>query len=229
MELSVQKREQFGRQTKALRRTGLVPAELYGRGLENLHLSVNAKEFAKVLKQAGESSIVDLLIDGEKRPVLIHDVAVHPVTDEVTNIDFYQVRLDEKITVYVPVHFMGESQAVKDGGVLVKAMQEIELEALPNNIPKALEVDLSKLTEIGQSIYIKDLSLSEDVKFFVDIETPVASVIAQVTEEEEAAMEAAATDVDAVKVESEEKKAERDAEKGVEPVATGEAEAAPAK
>lgn len=225
MELNVQKREILGRKTGASRDKGLIPAELYGKGLANFHLSVPVKEFKKVFKESGENTIVNVLLDGEKHPVLIQDVSYNPVTDELESVDFYQVRMDKKLKVGVPVEFVGVSLAVKEkNGLLVKALQEVEVEALPADLPRELKADLSKLTDIGQSIYIKDLEVPSGVKVLVNPETVVATVTAKVTEEEELKMQqAAAGGVEGLKVETEEKKAERDATKA----ATGEA-AAPA-
>jgi len=214
MELSVQKRDKFGKAVKTLRQQGLIPAELYGRGLENLHLSVPAKEFSKVFKQAGESTLINIVLgsgaDAERRPAMIHALALDPVSDEILNIDFYQVRLDERIKVKVPLNFGGEAPAVKDkGGILVKAMHEIEVESLPGNIPHTLNVNLSSLEEIGASVYVKDLSVSAGVKFLVSLETVIATV------KEKAAEEVITPEVavESVKVETEEKKAERLAKK----------------
>ena len=223
MELSVQKREKLGRGVKTLRKEGLVPAELYGRGLANLHLSVPLKEFRKVFKEAGESTVVQVLLDGQKHPVLIQDVSYNPVTDELESVDLYQVRMDEKLKVKVPLEFVGVPPAVKEkNGLLVKALQELEVEALPTDLPHHLTVDISKLIDIGQSIYVKDLVVPDGAKVLVSPETVVATATAKVTEEEELKMrEAAAAGVEGVKVETEEKKAEREATK----VATGEAAA----
>ncbi len=222
MELSVQKREIFGKSVKNLRARGLVPAELYGKGVENLHLAIPVKDFLKVLKQAGESTMISVVLGNEKRPAMIYDVSTDPVTDEILNVDLYQVRLDEKIKIKVPLEFVGESLAIKDKkGILVKAMQELEVEALPTNIPRSITVDLSKISDIGQSVYVKDLGVSGDVKISVAPESVVATVTAQMTEEQEAKLSAEAKPED-IKVETEEKKAERDATKA----ATGEADAA---
>ncbi|MDP3901619.1 MAG: 50S ribosomal protein L25 [bacterium] len=229
MELVVQKREKFGKKINQLRKSGFIPAELYGHGVENLHLAVQVKDFAKVFKEAGESSIVDLLIDGEKRPVLVYHTSFDPVTDDVTSVDFYQIKLDEKIKVNVPLSFIGESVAIKEGGVLIKAMHELELETLPLNMPHSIEVDLARISSIGQSIYIKDLSLPDGIKLFVDDNTPVATVVARITKEQEDAMVQESVDVNAVKVESEEKKAEREADKPVETSESGETGATPQK
>ena len=221
MELTVQKREKLGRGVKDLRKQGLVPAVLYGKGLGNLNLSVPKKEFNKVFKVAGENTIVNVMLDNKKYPVLIQDVSYHPVTDEVLSADLYQVRMDEKLKVNVPVEFVGVAPAVKEkNGLLVKALQELEVEALPADIPHEFKVDVSKLVEIGQSIYVKDLSIPSGVKVLVNPETVVATVTAKITEEEELAMrQAGSAGVETLKVETEEKKAERDATK----TATGEA------
>lgn len=226
MELNVQKREKLGRGVKALRKQGLVVAELYGKGLENLHLSMSAKEFKKVFKQAGENTIVNVLLDGKKHPVLIQDVSYDPLTDEAWSVDLYQVRMDQKLKVGVPVEFVGVAPAVKEkNGLLVKALQELEVEALPADIPHNFKVDLSKISDIGQSIYVKDLEVPANVKVMVSPETVVATVTAKVTEEEELKMrQAAVAGVEGVKVETEEKKAEREATKA----ATAETAAVPA-
>jgi len=215
MELSVQKRDTLGRKVKHLREEGLIPAELYGREVENLHLSVPVKEFKKIFKEAGENTIVNVLLDGQKHPVLIQDVAYDPLTDKVQNVDLYQVRMDEKLKVGVPLEFVGVSTAVKEkNALLVKPLQELEIEALPADIPRDIKVDLGKLQDLDQSIYVRDLEIPSNVKVLVSLDTVVATATEKVTEEEELAMQqAAAGGVETVKVETEEKKAERETEK----------------
>jgi len=216
MELAVQKREILGRRVKELRRQGLIPAELYGRGIDNLHLVVPEKDFNKVFKQAGENQVVDLDVAGQKRPVLIYEINRDAVTDEILNIDFYQVRLDEKLRVKVPVEFTGDSPAIKAGNILVKAIQEIEVEALPGNIPHSFIVDISRLAEVGQDFKVKDFVADKNVKILIEPESVIVTIQAPLTEEEEKALEEQAVPgVEAVKVETEEKKAERAAEKTV--------------
>lgn len=215
MDLIAQKREQFGKAVNVLRRQGLVPAELYGHGVQNLHLSVVAKDFSKVFKQAGENTLVNVVFGQERHPVLINDVHIHPVTDQVLSVDFYQVRLDQKIKVKVAVKFLGEAPAVKEkSGILVKSMHEIEIEALPAEVPHTLDADLSVLREIGQSVYVKDLRVPSGTKILVSPETVIASVTAQVAEEEIAV--APEVTLESVKVETEEKKIERQAKKAAE-------------
>ena len=224
MELAVQKRDVVGRSVKHLREQGLIPAELYGKGIPNIHLSIPAKEFKKVFKAAGENTVVTLVVDGKKHPVLIQDVAQDVLSDEIVNVDLYQVRMDEKLKVEVPLEFMGIAPAVKTkNGLLIKALQVLEIEALPADIPHHIAVDISKLEDIGQSIYVKDLAVPAKARSLVSGDTVVATVTAKVTEEEELAMQqAAGAGVEAVKVETEEKKAEREAAKAVETSATKE-------
>lgn len=215
MELQVQQRKIFGKQVKSLREDGLIPAELYGHGLENIHLSVPAKDFSKLFKEAGESTIINLVLsnaeglnlENKKLPVLIHDVSIDPLSDKIIHIDFYQVRMDKKITTSVPLEFIGEAPAVKEKeGVLVKAVQEIEVEALPADLPRNIEVDLSRLSDIGMNIHVKDLEIDKKVKVLADPETVVAIVTEPAKEE---VVEKPIT-VEEVKVEGEEKKKEEE-------------------
>jgi large subunit ribosomal protein L25 len=193
----------------ALRAKGLIPAELYGHGIQNAHLAVDARAFSKVYREAGENTIVTLTFGKEKRPVLIYDVQKNYLSDVVDHIDFYQVRMDEKITAKVPIEFTGEAPAVKEkGGLLNASLSEIEVEALPGDLPHRFVVDLSVLAEINQSLYVKDILVPKGVEVLVDLGTAIATVTEKMKEEEIAP--APTADVSEVKVESEEKKAERD-------------------
>lgn len=218
MDLQVQKRESLGKAVKELRAKGFIPAELYGKGVKNIHLAVSKKEFKKIFKEAGENTIVNILIDREKHPVLIQDVNFDVITDDFLNIDFYQVRMDEKVKIEVPLEFIGVSPAVKTkNGLFVKALSKIEVEALPSDIPHSFQVDISVMEEIGQSIYVKSLKTDDKVKILVSPDTVVATVTTKVTEEEELAMQKeAGVEMEGVKVESEEKKAERETMKAAE-------------
>jgi large subunit ribosomal protein L25 len=202
MELLATERNVIGRAVGVLRKEGKIPAELYGKGIDNVHLEVDAREFLKVFDEAGESTMVDLMVDGKKTPVLIHDVQYHFLNDEVLAVDFYQPRLDEVVTVYVPIVFEGESPAVKDGeGIFIPSLEELEIEVLPMQIPHEFKVDISSLKEIGDHLAVKDIKMPrEGIKVLVDEDTAIASVAAKMTEEEDAAM-SEASDVDAVELE----------------------------
>ena len=220
MELLAQKREILGKKVKALRQKNLIPAELFGKGVKNHHISVPLKDFKKIFKQAGESSLVTVILEKKKHPVMISDVHLDPVTDEILNVDFHQVKLDEKLKIKVPFEFVGVAPVVKEkNGILVKAMHEIEVEALAGNIPHSIVVKLDGLADIGQSIHVKDLIIPEGVKPLAPQETVVVTARPQITEEEEKALEAEVSP-ETVAVETEEKKAERlakEAEKGTSP------------
>ncbi len=208
MDIQVQKREIFGKKVRTLRNQGLVPAELYGHKLENVHLSVAEKDLSKTYKEAGESTVINLIFDSKKIPSLIYYIGVNSISGKFSHVDFYAVKMDEKIRTEVTLNFIGESPAVKDGGILVKSMHEIEIEALPADLPAHIDVDLSKLVEIHNSIYVKDLNIGNKVKVLVKPETAVATVIELVKEE---VVEKAIT-VEEVKVEGEEKKKEKEKE-----------------
>ena len=215
MDLSVTTREITGKKVKALRASGVIPAELYGHGFANVHLALPAKEFNKVFKLAGSTSMVTLLLGKEKKTAMIHEVSRHPVTSEIVHVDFHQVRMDELVKAHVPLEFVGESPAVKEkNAVINKAMSEIEVEAFPQDIPHTITVDLSALDDLDKTIYVKDLKVAKGVTILADEEMAIATASEPAPEEEVVAAEP--VDVSAIKVEGEEKKAERDAAKAKE-------------
>lgn len=206
-ELKAQPRQELGRQVKKQRKAGQIPAVIYGHGIKSQPLFVLGKDFEKIYHQAGESSLVTLEIDGKKRNVLIHEVQRDPVDDQVLHVDFYQVKMDEKIKAKVPLVFVGESPAVKaEGGVLVKNIQEVEIEAFPQDLPHHLEADVSSLATFQDHIFIKDLAVLGSVKIMAEPLEIVASVIPPRSEEELAALEEKVeAKVEEVKVVGEEK------------------------
>ncbi len=190
LELKAETREITGKKVKKLRKTGYIPAVLYGHGVKSLSLMVDAKEFNRAFKEAGETSLLHLVLGGKKHNVLIHDLATGPLSGEILHVDFFEVKMDEKIKTKVPLVFVGESSAVKgEGGVLVKAMQEVELEALPQDLPKEIEVEISGLETFEDKIYIKDLKVSGSVKILADSEEMVAAVAPPRSEKELAELE----------------------------------------
>ncbi|RME59850.1 50S ribosomal protein L25, partial [Candidatus Parcubacteria bacterium] len=190
MELTARKRSEGGKSVKLLRAEGLIPAELYGRGIENAHLIVEESEFRKVFREAGENTVIDLIVDGEKRKVLIHDVQRHYLKGTILHVDFYQIREDEKVTARVPLKFRGESPAVKEKGALLnKAITEVEVRALPGDLPKEIDVDLAALDEVDKSIYIRDLSIPRGVEITLDPDTVVATAMEREPEQEESKQE----------------------------------------
>ncbi len=207
MELKAEVRTAVGRSAaKEWRKKGFVIGEVYGNGFDNVHVAVPAKEFAKAYKAAGETTVVTLDAAGAKVSVLIQDVVRDSFSGVVEHADFRQVRMDQKITAYVPVEFVGESPAVKAGAVLVKAVSDLEVEALPADMPHALTVDLGKLVNVGDSILVKDLVISKKASIQAESDAMVATVAAQ--REEEVA--APAMTMDDVKSETDEQKAARE-------------------
>ncbi len=207
-ELKVQKRDILGSKVRQLRADGLVPAELYGAGVPNVHLSVPVDEFNTIYKEAGEHSIININIDGDVRHTLIQNIQVNPITDEMLSIDFRQVKMDEKVITRVPLSFEGEAPAVKLlGGVLVKVADEVEVEALPADLPSNIVVDVSALEEFDQNIHVKDIPKIGKFEFITDPDTVVATVSAPREEEVEEEVEEEITAEDVV-VEGEEKREE---------------------
>ena len=186
LNLNAEKRAVLGRAVRGLRTKGVLPAELYGNDTKNIHLSLPEADFAKVYKEGGENTIVNLVVDGQTHPTLIYDVQTNPVTGQVIAVDFYQVNLKEKIETSVPLQFVGEAPVVEaKGGILIKAMDEVEIEALPTNIPHAIEVDMTVLDDFGKSIHVADLKVTGDF----EIKTDPSAVVATVTEPREEEVE----------------------------------------
>lgn len=198
-----------------VRRDKKIPAVLYGRGIENSLLEIDYSVFEKAYREAGENSIINLKIGNDERNVLVYDVQKDPLTGKYNHIDFYQVRMDEKITVSVPLIFIGESPAVKElAGVFVRNFHEIEVEALPKDLPHEIKVDISTIKTFEDHIYVKDLPVPASAEILAGAEEIVASVIAPRSEEELAGLgEKPVAEVAEVKTEAEEKRAKEEAEK----------------
>lgn len=195
-----------------LRADGFIPAVFYGKKTESTPVSVATVDFLKVLKKAGESSVVTLVHDSGKVDVLIHDVAFDPVSDMPIHADFYVFNKDVKIEVAVPLEFIGVAPAVKDlGGLLVKVMHELKIEALPANLPHQIEVDISSMAQIGDQVLASDLKLPSGVTLVEGGEEVVVLVSGPKAEEEE---EAAPVDLSAIEVEKKGKEKNADGSEG---------------
>jgi len=161
--LTAQKREVVGRQVKQLRKKGILPANVYGKKTKSLSIEVNSKDFSKVYKEVGETGLVDLTIEGEKevRPILVHNVQLDPVKGDFLHADFHQIILTEKVGATIPVELMGISPAeTQKLGILVKVISEIEVEALPTDLPESLPVEITKLEKVGDFVTVKDLKVN---------------------------------------------------------------------
>ncbi len=209
--LSAKIRKETGKKTGSLKKQGRIPAIVYGPGVKNVLVDVDYQGFQKVFKETGESSLVELHIESEKekRPVLIHEIQKDPVTDKFIHIDFFQASLKEEVEVKIPLVFEGVSLAVKDlGGTLVKNISEIEVKALPQNLPHEIKVSIDGLNTFENHILVKDLILPKDVKVLLKPDEIVVSVahLAKVEEELEKPIEEKVEEVE--KVEKEKKEAE---------------------
>ena len=178
--LNAELRELKGKKTNKLRDKGLIPAVLYGKGMTNKNLVLKRNEFVKVYNEAGASSILDLRINDQKPvKILIHDYQNNPETDEIIHADLYQITEGSKITTQIELELVGEAPAVKElGGILVKNMDEIEIECLPKDLEKidTIKVDLSSLNTFNSAIHIKDLPIPSGVKVLGNPEEVVVLV-----------------------------------------------------
>lgn len=199
--LKAEKRTVTGRKVKKLRREGLLPANVYGKNEASQALQLSVVEFEKAYKEAGETGLVELSVGGDTKHVLISNIHTNPVTDEYLHVDFRQVSLKEKVVANVPVEIVGEAQAEKDGiGTLVVQLNDVEVEALPLDLPESFKVDVGILVEVDQAIYVKDLKydkakveIKNDLEAIVaKIEPPQKEEVVEVPVEEGAEVEAGA-------------------------------------
>lgn len=164
---------------KSLRVEDKVPGVLYGQKKENLLLEFDYGQFEVLFREAGETTIIDLKIGDKSEKALIYDVQKDPVTDKIIHVDFYRINLKEEVAAMIPLEFVGVSPAVKEeGGILVTNRDELEVKSLPMDLPQKIEVDISVLAEIGDTIHIGDLKVSEGVSITDDPEISVAQVVA---------------------------------------------------
>lgn len=210
--LNAEKRELGTRQARAVRARGYVPAEIYGHGFPNIHVAVPRKEFRSALTEAGENTVIAIRVGEDEYPALIYDYQTNPLSDEVESVDFYRVRMDEKVEATVPLTLVGESPAVKEKkGILIRSMEAIEIEALPADIPREFRFDVGVLREVGDSLYVKDAETKGAFTVLVEPSTVVAT-IAAFEEEEQAAPVALAPDEVMTEAEAKKKAAEAEAE-----------------
>lgn len=216
--ISAERRTILGKNTGSLRRAEQLPAVVYGHGKDSVSLTLNQREFQKLLAQAGESSLVDLKIDNEAPvKVLIHDVQLHPVTDAIVHADFLQVNMSEKVETEIALKFEGESKAVSEqGGILVTNLEEVKVECLPADLVHEIIVPLDRLEALEDQIRISDLKAPKGITILEKPDTVIAVVTPPRSEEELKALDSEVVE-NVESVETAEPKAEPEA---------GEAEAA---
>lgn len=187
MELSAEKRTILGKKVKTSRREGKLPAVLYGGDEPSIPLFLNKTDFEKIYSQAGEATVIDLMLDGKKQDILISDVQTDPL-GKVIHADLRRVTAGEKITATVQIVAEGESPVVKSGeGILLVLLDEVEVEAYPRDLPPEIKIDVSGLTEIGQSIEVKDLPIDHEKVEILEQEpdAPIVKIDYPQEEEEE--------------------------------------------
>lgn len=175
--LKVARRERLGKKVRALRREGIIPANIYGQHAASIAVQLPADDLRRLMKGHGRNEIIYVSVDGEERPTFIRDIQRNPVTDQILHVDFMQISLTERVRIEVPIHFVGESPAVDTyGGILTHHLNQVLVEALPTAIPQFIEIDVSSLTEIGQSLHVSDLVPPEGVVILHDMEAAVVRV-----------------------------------------------------
>ncbi len=194
--LQAEKRLVTGKKVKTLRNNGIIPGVLYGHNTDPISLEMKAKEFDKAFEEAGTSTLVDLKI-GDNKPikVLTHEPQLHPVTGSALHVDFYSVKMDEKLQTEIPLEFIGESEAVKNlDGTLITNRDNIEIECLPSDLIPNYEVDLSALKTFDDQITVANIKLPSTIEILTDPEEVIAFVEPPRSDEELAELEESAAD-----------------------------------
>ena len=203
IELETTNREILGKKVRFLRRQGITPLHVFGHGIESVALQCATANLRRVLAEAGKTGLISLKLDNEKRPrnVMVREVQIEPLTGGLLHVDFYEVRMAEKVKVEVPVILVGEAPALKSKeNMLVHELSTLTVECLPAKMPTSIELDLSSLTEPGQVMRVKDIELDKEVTVLNAPEQVVARIslrqVERVEEKEvaEAAVEAPEVD-----------------------------------
>jgi large subunit ribosomal protein L25 len=180
---NAQPRDVIGKQVRALRRAGLLPAVIYGHNITPIPVSLNFHDTSMLLPKVSSSQLIVLEVNGEKHTTLVRERQRHPVTGNLLHVDFQEVSLTERLRVKVGIQFRGEAPAVKMyDGIVVTSREELEVECLPGDLPNRLEVDLSVLEQIGDAVYVRDILLPPKVQVLEDLDEVVVVVTAPVAE-----------------------------------------------
>ncbi|QQG47664.1 MAG: 50S ribosomal protein L25 [Candidatus Woesebacteria bacterium] len=175
--IKAENRKITGRKVKALRSQGILPANIFGKKIKSVAIQVDYKDFEKVYHEVGETGIIEIILAKKTLPTLISNLQKDTVTGKIIHADFHSIDLKEKVTAKVPVEIKGESPAVKNGlGTAVQQLDEIEIEALPTDIPEKFVVDITSLENVDDGIYVKDIKFSKKIEVKEDLEKIVISV-----------------------------------------------------
>jgi large subunit ribosomal protein L25 len=189
MQLKAEQREKLGKATKYIRRENQIPAVIFGKGMDSAAVTLGYTDFNKVYQESGETDLIDITCGDKKYKVLIKDVQFDPVSDKISHVGFYKPDLTEKIEAQVPVEVVGEdiNELIKSGvAIALQLLQEITVEALPEDLPHEFKVDVSTITEVGKGITIADLDYDKEKVSIPDLDpTEVVVRIDEVVVEEE--------------------------------------------
>lgn len=194
--LIVEKRKILGKTVKKLRREGILPANIYGKDIKSLAVQLPQKEFENAFKDVGETGLIDVAINGEIKPSLIHNVQYDYLRNPL-HADFFQVNLKEKVKTMVPIEIMGEAKAVADKiGLILQPLSELEIEALPEDLPEHIEVNVEALAAIDDQITVESIKPPKNVTILTDPSQVVVKIGELISKEaqEQAAAEAAAAE-----------------------------------
>jgi large subunit ribosomal protein L25 len=182
--MKAQPREVIGKQVKALRREGRLPGVIYGRGIEPILITLNMHDASRLLPTITSSQLLVVEVNGKQHTTLVREKQRMPTTGSLLHVDFLEVSLTEKLRAKVVIELTGESPAVKNlSGVLVSGLEELEVEALPRDLPERITVDVATLTEIGQAIHVRDIVVSKTVSVLDNDDEIIVVVTAQAAEE----------------------------------------------
>jgi len=187
MELAANTREIRGKKVKVLRRQGITPVNLFGHKVEPLTLQCDSSQLQRILTQTGKTGLISLKLDKAKRTrnVMVREVQREPRSGALLHVDFYQVKMDEKIRVEVPIVPIGEAPALKQKeNFLAQELNDLTVECLPDEIPSRIEIDISALEEAEQSIHVEDLSLDESVTIINTPDQLIAKISTRFIEKE---------------------------------------------
>jgi large subunit ribosomal protein L25 len=183
-ELKAEERKVLGKKVKKLRREGMLPGNVYGKGLNSFALQVKLTDFEEVYKEVGETGLIELSYDGKTKPVLVKNLQMNHAKRTLLHVDFYQVNMKEKVKTSVPILLTGEAKAVSEKvGLVLQNLSEVEIEALPDKLPENIEISVEKLAAIGDQLTVGDMHAPEDVTILTD-PTQIIAKVAEPTVEE---------------------------------------------
>jgi large subunit ribosomal protein L25 len=223
LKIKATKREVLGKKSRFLRRQGITPAHLFGHSLESLAIQCDTSELQKVVSTAGTTRLISLKLEGDKenKVVFVREIQKDFLTRELVHVDFFQVRKDEKITMDIPIVLVGDAPALKGKGrVMTRGLNVLSIECLPEKIPPQIDIDVTVLKELEDSIHVRDLKLDKDIIVHIDPDQLVAKVSEVTLKAEEEVKPAAAAEGEAP--------AEGEAAEGAAPAADAAGGKAPA-